>query len=152
MSSGKSHRGPQLGALLRLAAQTATDEFARWIATSGFEGIKPAHSTVIQPLWELPEGARITTLARASRITKQSVSALVDDLEGWGYVARVEDPDDARAIRVRLTPQGRSYAQAARAFARSVEADWAKRIGARRVADLRATLEILRTEVFLPEE
>lgn len=152
MSSTKPQRGPQLGALLRLAAQTATDEFARWIAASGFEGIKPAHSAVIQPLWEMPEGARLTTLARASRITKQSMSALVDDLEGWGYVERVEDPDDARAIRVRLTAQGRAYAQAARAFARSIETGWAKRIGARRVAELRKTLEILRAEVFLTAE
>jgi DNA-binding MarR family transcriptional regulator len=100
----------------------------------------------------MPEGARLTQLARASRITKQSMSALVDDLEGWGYVERVADPDDARAIRVRLTAQGRSYAQAARAFARNVETDWAKRIGARRVAELRKTLEMLRTEVFLAGE
>ncbi|HSM97359.1 MAG TPA: MarR family winged helix-turn-helix transcriptional regulator [Rhizomicrobium sp.] len=150
MSSTKPH--PGLGTLLRLAAQTATDEFARWIADSGFEGIKPAHSAAIQPLWDVPGGARLTTLARASRITKQSMSALVDDLERWGYVERVEDPDDARAIRVRLTAQGRTYGQAARAFARSIEADWGKRIGACRMAELRTALEMLRAEVFLAGE
>ncbi len=140
-----------LGALLRLASQFMTERFAGWIADSKFEGVQPAHSAVIQPLWEIPEGARVTTLARASRITKQSMSALVSDLEAGGYVERVADPDDARAVRVRLTGRGRIYARAVRAFARSIEAEWAERIGAQRVAALRATLEELRETVLLAD-
>jgi DNA-binding MarR family transcriptional regulator len=129
-----------------------TQQLARWIASSGFEDLQPAHSAAIQPLWEMPEGARITTLARASRITKQSMSALVSDLEGSGYVERVQDPDDARAIRVRLTPRGRAYGRAVRNFTRSIEADWAARVGVQRIEELRATLELLRSTVFLVEE
>jgi DNA-binding MarR family transcriptional regulator len=153
MSRSKAKdRGPLLGALLRLASQAMTDKFNEWIASSRFTDIQPAHSAAIQPLWELPDGARITTLARASRITKQSMSALVTDLEAAGYVERVEDPDDARASRVRLTPRGRAYGKAVRAFARALEADLADRIGAQRVADLRTTLELLHTEVFVADE
>jgi hypothetical protein len=33
-----------------------------------------------------------------------------------------------------------------------LEADWAERIGAQRVEELRTTLELLRTKVFLAEE
>jgi DNA-binding MarR family transcriptional regulator len=141
-----------LPALLRLASQVLSEQFVRWIAESGFEGIQPAHSAAIQPLWDMPEGSRITTLARASRMTKQSMSALVSDLEAAGYVERVEDPDDARAIRVRLTSRGRAYGRAVRAFARDIEAEWAERIGAQRVAELRATLDLLRTTVFSAED
>jgi hypothetical protein len=65
-------RGPHLPALLRLASQAMTEQLTDWIAASGFTGVQPAHSAVIQPLWQFPEGARITSLARASRITKQS--------------------------------------------------------------------------------
>jgi DNA-binding MarR family transcriptional regulator len=137
---------------LRLASQVMTEQFSRWISASGFEVVQPAHSAVIQPLWERPEGARITTLARASRITKQSLSTLVSDLETGGYVERVKDPDDARAIRVRLTEHGRAYARAARAFARSIEAEWSEHIGSRRVEELSETLELLRTRVFLAAE
>lgn len=144
-------RGPHLPALLRLASQAMTEQLAQWIAASGFAGVQPAHSAVFQPLWQTPEGARITTLARASRITKQSMSTLITDLEAGGYVERIEDPDDARATRVRLTARGRAYGKAVRAFAVSVEADWAERVGAQRIADLRATLELLRTKVFLVE-
>ncbi len=147
MSTPENERAPQLGALIRLAAQYAAEQLARWIAESGYDGIQPAHSTVIQPLWEAPAGLRVTALAQVSRITKQSMSALVADLEEAGYVERVEDPDDARAARVRLTARGRSYGRAVRAFARGLEADWAARIGEKRIEDLRATLELLRTSL-----
>jgi DNA-binding MarR family transcriptional regulator len=143
-----SERRPHLGALIRLAAQLMSEQFAGWIADSGFEGIQPAHSAVIQPLWEAPEGLRSSALAQASRITKQSMSALINDLEAGGYIERVDDPDDARAMRVKLTARGRAYARAARAFARSVEADWAKRLGTSRVQALRETLEQLRSSVI----
>lgn len=144
--------GPQLGALLRLASQVMTDRYARWLASSGHGEIQPAHSAAIQPLWDAPEGARLTTLARAARITKQSMSALVDHLEKHGYVERVADPDDARATRIRLTSRGRAFARAARAFSRSVEAEWAERVGAQRIEALRDTLDLLRTTVFAGED
>jgi len=151
-STGNVNRGPLLGALLRLASQAMTERFNIWIKSSGFADIQPAHSAAIQPLWEAADGARITALARASRITKQSMSALIADLEAAGYVERVDDPDDARASRVRLTTHGRAYGRAVRAFARSIEAEWAQRIGAQRVEQLRDTLDLLRTKVFLAEE
>jgi DNA-binding MarR family transcriptional regulator len=151
-SAARLDQGARLGALLRLASQDMNDRLTRWIAASGFEGVQPAHSAAIQPLWDLPMGARITALARASRITKQSMSALVSDLEAAGYVERVPDPDDARASRVRLNSRGRAYGRAVRAFARSVEAEWAARVGARQIEELRATLEDLRSKVFLAEE
>jgi DNA-binding MarR family transcriptional regulator len=151
MSSAENEtdRAPLLGSLLRLASQTMTERLAKWLTDSKYAGIQPAHAAAIQPLWEKPEGARITTLARAARITKQSMSALVSDLEAAGYVERVADADDARATRVRLTAHGRAYSRAVRAFARSIEAEWAERIGHERIAALRATLELLRTEVLL---
>jgi DNA-binding MarR family transcriptional regulator len=141
-----------LGALLRIAGQGLGERITQWLATSEFSDIQPAHSAVIQPLWDMPEGARITTLARMGRITKQSMSALVDHLEKTGYVERVEDPDDARATRVKLTTRGRAYGRAIRALSREVEAEWAARIGATRIAQLKETLELLRTEVFATDE
>jgi len=147
-----SARDPRLGSLLRLASQVVNDRFASWIVASGFEGVQPAHSAAIRPLWDMPAGGRITDLARASRITKQSMSVLVSDLETAGYVERVPDPEDARACLVRLTPRGRAYGRAVRAFARGLEAEWARRIGAERIEELCATLEELRCKVLLADE
>jgi DNA-binding MarR family transcriptional regulator len=151
-ATSKPDRGPLLGALLRIINQANSEKVAHWMSTSGFDNIQPAHSAALQPLWDAPEGARITTLARTARITKQSMSALVDHLESTGYVERVADPDDARATRVRLTARGRAFARAARAFARSLEAAWAEQIGAQRLEELRTTLELLRTAVLAADD
>jgi DNA-binding MarR family transcriptional regulator len=134
---------PQLGALLRLAHQAMSQELSRWLIESGHADLQPAHSAAIQALWTRPEGARLTTLAQAARITKQSMGALVDHLCHAGYAERVADPDDRRASRVRLTGRGRAFTEEVRAFSRRVEADWAGRVGERRVKNLRETLALL---------
>ncbi len=151
-STSKLDRGPLLGSLLRVASQALTEQLARWLAASDYADIQPAHLAAIQPLWDSTDGTRLTTLARHARITKQSMSALVDHLESTGYVERVEDPDDARASRVRLTARGRAFGRAVRAFVRGIEADWAARVGARRIEELRTTLELLRTSLVADGE
>jgi DNA-binding MarR family transcriptional regulator len=132
-----------LGALIRMAHSAMVEEYARWLAATSYKNIQPAHSAVIQPLWQSAEGARLTELAHIARITKQSMGALVDSLEQNGYVERVQDPEDGRASRVRLTARGRRYARDVRAFARELEDRVAKRIGARRLKELRTALELL---------
>lgn len=139
-----SPRSPRLGALLRIATQSMTEQLSLWLASSEYSDLQPTHSAAIQPLWEHPGGARITTLAKASRVTKQSMSVLVDHLERCGYVERVSDPDDARASIVRLTARGRALGTAVRACSKRVEADWAERIGAEKIDELIATLGTLR--------
>jgi DNA-binding MarR family transcriptional regulator len=138
---------PRLGALLRIASQAMTQRMTEWLQASEYADLQPSHSAAIQPLWERPEGERITTLARASRVTKQSMSVLVDALVQRGYVERIEDPEDARAIRVRLTARGRAYGAAARAMSRRVEAEWAAHLGQERVEALVETLEMLRSHL-----
>ncbi|WP_243382283.1 MarR family winged helix-turn-helix transcriptional regulator [Geothrix alkalitolerans] len=131
---------PLLGALLRLANQVMGQELVRWLAASGHADLQPAHCAAIQALWTRPEGARLTDLAQTARVTKQSMGALVDHLCRAGYAERVGDPDDRRASRVRLTARGRTLTKEVRAFVRGVEADWARRVGARRIRDLQETL------------
>ena len=148
----KLNRGPRLGALLVFAYEALHERTLFWLKESGHEAIQIAHLQVTQPLWDAPKGLRLTALARARRITKQSMSALVDHLEETGYVERVGDPDDARATRVHLTARGRAFGRASRAFVRGVEADWAERIGARRMEELRAALELLRASLLASAE
>lgn len=136
-------RAPTLGAMFRLIHSAMIQEYARWLDTTGYRDIRPAHAAVLQPLWQAPEGERLTTLASSARITKQSAGALVDALVASGYVERIADPDDARAIRVRLTTRGRRYARDARAFGRELEARLAKQLGATKVRNLRSSLDLL---------
>jgi DNA-binding MarR family transcriptional regulator len=136
-------RGPLLGALLRRCHQALLVEIGRELSAAGHEELQLAQNALLRPLWDHPEGVRSSDLAAAARITKQSMGATVDQLEAQGYVERVEDPDDARAKRVRLTKRGREAGRIMRAAVRRVEADWARRIGAQRLAALRETLKAL---------
>jgi DNA-binding MarR family transcriptional regulator len=132
-----------IGSLIRATAQQAAEDRNRFFASSPYTDIQPAHAQALQPLWDYPEGARVTTLAKLARITKQSMSALVDDLAKRGYVERVPDPDDARATLVLLSTKGREFAKFARVFARDYEKDWIARIGSKRFDDLKSALQAL---------
>ena len=134
---------PTLGALFRLIHSALVQEYARWLETTGYHDVKPAHAAVLQPLWRAPAGERLTTLAATASITKQSAGALVDSLVASGYVERVADPDDGRATRIRLTARGRRYGRDVRSFGRELEARLAGRLGVRRMKELRGTLELL---------
>ena len=52
----------------------------------------------------------ILVLARHLELDKSSVTGLVDRAERRGLLERVPDPDDGRAVRVRLTKEGRALA------------------------------------------
>jgi DNA-binding MarR family transcriptional regulator len=132
-----------VGTLLRIAHAAAVEEYVRWLSSSPYRDIQPAHAAVIQPLSNSPKGARLTELARSAHITKQSMSALVESLEAGGYIERVDDPDDRRASRIRLTARGRGFARDARTFARGFERRLAEQIGSSRLEELRTALELL---------
>jgi DNA-binding MarR family transcriptional regulator len=57
---------------------------------------------------------RITELAAAERVAQPSMTGLVGRLEQEGFVKRTPDADDARAVRVVLTPAGRAELAAVR--------------------------------------
>jgi DNA-binding MarR family transcriptional regulator len=49
---------------------------------------------------------RVGDLANALRVTVGGTSKLIDRIEAAGLVARGPDPDDRRAARITLTPEG----------------------------------------------
>jgi DNA-binding MarR family transcriptional regulator len=54
------------------------------------------------------EGCTAKELAERLRMPKATISGLLDNLERDGVVARVPCPEDGRAVRLSLTPFGRS--------------------------------------------
>jgi DNA-binding MarR family transcriptional regulator len=65
---------------------------------------------------------------------------LVDYLEQRGYLERRPDPTDRRAALVCLTERGWNQIRAALAIIASLEEDWSRALGARRMDELRALL------------
>jgi DNA-binding MarR family transcriptional regulator len=130
---------PMLGALLRRPLQALTIRVATDLGAAGFADVRPAHLVVFQQLES--GGSRLTDLAARAHMTKQSMWALVDDLERLGYVQRVPDPADKRARLVRRTERGWAVERAARASVRAFEEEWTQRVGEDRMQQFRAVLE-----------
>jgi DNA-binding MarR family transcriptional regulator len=76
--------------------------------TAGTEwgDLLPREYGVLYALSAAPTGLRITELGEDVLLTQPGMSRLVARLEARGLVRRDDDPDDARACRVRLTRAG----------------------------------------------
>src|SRR6185503_3654075 len=112
------------------------DELHERLWKLGYDDMRPAHGCVFGNMQ--PHGVRLTDIAERARITKQSVGEVVTNLEQLGYVERIPDPEDKRAKLVRLTPRGQEAQATARMIFAEIEAEWAERIGKKKVATLRA--------------
>jgi len=58
-------------------------------------------------LARVPEGLKMGDLSQRMMVTGGNVTGIADLLEKQKLIVRVGDPDDRRALRVRLTPAGR---------------------------------------------
>jgi DNA-binding MarR family transcriptional regulator len=128
-----------LSALLTRARDIAVEILHRRLGEEGFEGIRYRHGSVFRFID--PEGSRLTALAERSRLSKQAIGELVDELERLGYVERVADPNDRRAKIIRLTERGMGGQFAAARILGDIEQQWARSLGQDRIAQLRRTVE-----------
>lgn len=137
-----------LGAMLRRPCRLLEERVYGELAASGFPEIRPAHSVVFQHV--LPEGSRITDLAREAGMTKQSMAYLVDHLVEHGHLSVGPDPDDGRAKRVRLTTKAKRFIQAVLAASRAVEDELARELGAKSMRELQRILADVETVLSPP--
>lgn len=91
-----------------------------------------------------PDGTRLTELADAAQVTKQTAGFLVDQLEKAGYAERVPDPSDARARLVRMAPRGREVVALAGVVEAEVRKEWEDHLGVEELAHLERTMARLR--------
>lgn len=66
----------------------------------------PRDYGVLYALSNAPDGLRITELRNDALLTQPGMSRLIARLEGAGLVERIDDPEDGRACRIRLTEAG----------------------------------------------
>jgi DNA-binding MarR family transcriptional regulator len=141
---------PHIGVLLFVAYRAMEQEIHDTLHQLGF------HATLAQGRLTArisEDGNRLTELAESAQVTKQTASALVDQLEALGYVARVPDPTDARARIIRLAPRGRRAQAAARQVEARILARWRHHLGERGSAQLERQLVRLReiTDPYAPK-
>lgn len=107
-SMGRSTRkltAPDLGLLAAELLVGIERELFRRTAEAGFDDLRPRHGAVLAYLDE--EGLRLADLAQMSGRNKQTIAAIVDELESLGYIRRVDDPTDRRAKLIVPTERGR---------------------------------------------
>ncbi|WP_433717688.1 MarR family winged helix-turn-helix transcriptional regulator [Actinoplanes sp. CA-051413] len=112
------------------------------LAATGFDDITVAQARVLARV--SAEGTRVTDLAERARVTKQTVTFMVDQLERAGYVRRVPDASDARARRVVFAERGLAAREVARRTEVVVQQEWTRHLGGRTTARLHQILTKLR--------
>src|SRR3954470_22719544 len=110
--------GLNVGLLLFIPYRALETRVFEALAEAGFDDFTPAQARVMQRIG--PEGTRLTELAEAAQVTKQTASFLVDQLAGSGYVRRTPDPRAARARMVRVAERGGAAQPIADAAVRAV--------------------------------
>src|SRR3954454_11931162 len=100
--------------------------------------VSPREYGVLYALSIAPHGLRISELRGDVLLTQPGISRLIARLEAEGLVERVDDPDDGRACRVRLTDAG-AHAQrdVGRKHGRHVAQTMARGLSAEQLQQLR---------------
>ena len=123
-----------IGALLAIPVQVIGRRVSAALAQQGFTDYRPTYQVVFQ--WCRPEGSRLTELAERAGVTKQSMGEIIDVLDQRGYVERVPDPTDGRAILIRRTERGWEVNRIARQVVEQLQQEWAQALGEEQFAQL----------------
>jgi DNA-binding MarR family transcriptional regulator len=126
--------------LLRDAFREFEAELAAGLAEARSRtGVRPVHDAVLAYLDR--DGTRASVLAERARLSRQAITQLVDELEELGVVTRRPDPDDGRAKIIEYTPEALEVFDESRRVIAAIEANWKRRLGARRYTAMRSGLE-----------
>lgn len=127
-----------IGALLRVPAQAIHRRLINELNAAGFKELRMPHMAVLQ--FPGPDGVRPSTLAERAGISKQAMNQLLRSLEGLGYIARSDAPDEGRARIIRFTKRGRAAYSKIHDILRDIECEWSAELGLRRFAQLKELL------------
>lgn len=139
------HGPPLLGLLLRLLHQHWSQSIEAALNEAGFGDIRPPHANVFA--FVPAEGIQVSELAQLSRVRKQTMAQVVEQLEEMGYVERRPDPRDRRGRLVFLTERGQAVRPVGATAGRRAEQHWAQLTSPETIQALRASLEALLAEL-----
>ncbi|MET8280385.1 MarR family transcriptional regulator [Micromonospora sp. NPDC005174] len=144
--STRKEQDPDLGVLaVQLSGRVQREIFTR-AAAEGFDDVRPRHGAVLAYLD--PEGTRPGELARLAGRNKQTMGAILDELERLGYVRRTPDPADRRAKLIIPTERGLRLMEASDGFVAVIERTLSDALGRDLYQQFRAAL--LRSVASLP--
>lgn len=114
-------------------------------------GVSGAQLWIMQELQELP-GLRVGEIAERLAIHQTTVSNLLDALEKRGYVTKARDPDDQRAVTLRLSADGRKLLSKAPRPARGLLPEALMQLERKKLAQLDQALQTLVDSIGVLDE
>src|SRR5437016_1908459 len=136
MSSPRAPR-PSVVSHMRRIERAVTRAVAERLAPIGYANVRAPHLNLLD---QVGYGARITELADRLQMTPSAVSQLADHLERHGLIERTRDPTDRRAVVVKPTAATARGYRVGRQTVDRIEAEWERRLGSQRFAELKAML------------
>ena len=133
--------GANLALLLLGGFRFLADSAAAELARRGHYDVRPAHDFAMRAIAAGADNA--SELGRRLSVTKQAAAKTIMLLEERGYVARADDPNDARRKLVQVTTLGYAVMREGEAIFQDLRANWEKQIGAEELAKLEASLVAL---------
>lgn len=142
--SSRTLTDPDLGILAARLLLGIQDELTRRTAEQGFDDLRARHGAVLAYLD--PDGIRLADLARLSRRNKQTIAAIVDELENLGYLYRADDPADRRAKLIVPTERGRHRMRAGDQIIADIEQRHEAELGRTGYARFKQALRAITTD------
>lgn len=135
--------GPlNIGLLCFIVQRAMEDRVLADLAAAGYDDVTIAQGRVLARVDA--KGTRLSDLAERARVTRQTATFMVDQLERAGYVRRVPDPTDARARLVVFDERGLAAQRVARRTEAALQEEWTRHLGRRATARLHQLLTQLR--------
>jgi DNA-binding MarR family transcriptional regulator len=131
-----------LGFLLAKATQRWNELLAERFAAAGYADVRPSYGSVLLPLYE-QDGLRMGELARRARLSKQTMTTMIRQLERDRLVERRPDARDARASLIFLTPRSRRFEPVAAATLHELDSLVRRRLSTERLAAVKDALRML---------
>ena len=106
-SETQLNRG-NLGFLLAKALQRWNELLRRRFSEEGFREVRPQYGSVLIPLYE-EDGLPMGELGRRARLSKQTMTTMIRQMERDRLVIRRADAKDGRVSRVLLTRRAEAF-------------------------------------------
>ncbi|MBR6410275.1 MAG: MarR family transcriptional regulator [Clostridia bacterium] len=107
-------------------------------------GIHRTQHMVLMYLFRHEETATQREIAQEFRISQAAVSVTLNKLESAGYIKRESHDEDARANRIRLTPEGLKLIDRTHELFGQVDEEMFRGISREQLAEMRALLKRMR--------
>jgi DNA-binding MarR family transcriptional regulator len=109
---------------------------------AGYPDITPAYGAVMLPLYQ-EDGLTMGELARRSKLSKQTMTTLVRDMEKRQLISRKRHPVDGRAYQIYLTKRSLHFRHTAREIQKDLHELVEMALSKAQLEDLKTNLRTL---------